>query len=69
MRGSAMDPNKALETARAELERMDTLGESEDSLDIEAAYEAMVAVTEAFRSLDEWISYGGFLPTEWAYGR
>jgi hypothetical protein len=60
-----MDPNKALEQARAELERMDTFGDSDDSLDIEAAYDAMVAVTEAFRSLDEWISNGGFLPAAW----
>jgi hypothetical protein len=64
-----MDPNKALEVARAELERMDTLGDSDDSFDIEASQEAAREVAEAFRALDEWISYGGFLPAAWAYGR
>jgi len=64
-----MDPNKALEVARTELERMDALGDSDDALDQEAAQEAQREVAEAFRALDEWISYGGFLPASWAYGR
>jgi len=59
MGGMVMDPNQALEDAREAMARLDASTEQADMI------AAALDVTEVFRSLDEWISNGGFLPSAW----
>jgi len=57
-----MDPNQALADAR---EAYALVNRTED--DAEDHLQALEDLAEAFRALDEWISQGGFLPSEWQY--
>lgn len=54
-----MDPDQALTDAR------DALRGTESENDARAALAAL-ALADAFRALDEWLTKGGFLPADWA---
>jgi hypothetical protein len=70
-----MDPNEALRLARERREEMRTAGADYDAGRItgeeydDIMGEALRAQSEAYEGLDDWVSKGGFLPTEWARGR
>lgn len=52
-----MDPNAALEAIRREIRLLDAVAPPG------SAPERLV---EAFDALDEWLSRGGFLPSDWS---
>lgn len=58
-----MDPNQVLKNARASVARIDE--------SITPSEEDVAALADAFEALDDWLSRGGFLPTEWSglFGR
>lgn len=62
-----MDPNAALREMRAAIQRFRVAQEMGDHEEDQLG-EAGQAV-EFAEALDEWLSRGGFLPTEWAAGR
>jgi hypothetical protein len=55
-----MDPNTALESIRAQLKAFAAL--VDENFDLNELADNMVA-------LDEWLSSGGFLPSDWAVNR
>ena len=57
-----MDPNATIERIRSIVVENDTRDENADVLDTLAMLDE---VTDAFQSLDDWISHGGFLPAAW----
>jgi HEAT repeat protein len=58
-----MDPNEALKDARQAIVRWRAL-EQYALGNIEFG-EAACDLIDAFEALDEWLSAGGFLPTDW----
>lgn len=55
-----MDPNAALERLRDALRTMDSYSEDVWPDDV-------MEVVESARALDDWLSRGGFLPTDWKH--
>lgn len=62
-----MDPNVALETMRRLSARLFRTLDAEEGggVDTEDALE----LAEAAQALDQWLSRGGFLPSDWAKAR
>lgn len=54
-----MDPNETLRQLR------DVLGFGAHVINFDEAKRVIDAVSENFEALDEWLSKGGFLPTDW----
>jgi hypothetical protein len=57
-----MDPNTALANLRSALDRAERAANEESN---DAEIEAWQEVRELTRSLDDWLSGGGFLPSAW----
>lgn len=55
-----MDPNKTLEQMRADMVSLGTLQDDSSEL-----LDRLLDIAEAAQALDEWLTHGGFLPTEW----
>lgn len=53
-----MDPTETLAKIRS-------LQQELDSADIAVVWDLTPELSEAVKNLDEWISKGGFLPTQW----
>lgn len=65
-----MDPNATLAILRQLVEDMRAWTESGEDPDEPGEYYRIASeATEAFNSLDEWISTGGFLPGGWGGGK
>ena len=61
-KGTIMDPNQALADAREAAKKVDALDGADDIYgELIAANDALTA----YRNLDDWLTKGGFLPTEW----
>ena len=60
-----MDPNQALEDARARVALLDAT----DVDDLEDSIGLMQEAIEAYRALDEWLPKGGFFPNAWLVKR
>jgi hypothetical protein len=58
-----MDPNKALKYMRELIEEILKDSDLEQPVNSDDAYELMVYT----KSLDEWLTKGGFLPTDWQF--
>jgi len=59
-----MDPDKALEDARAAADNMKAFIENNESLS--SCTEDVVDLYLAFEALDGWLSMKGFLPKDWS---
>lgn len=59
---SDMDPNATLKRARVAALYLSTLDDANRG---RARVNAEEELVDAFRALDEWLSTGGFLPTDW----
>lgn len=67
-KGRAMDPNEALRMIRELVDATAADLDDEHAADVTDDVERSGRATElvdTFRGLDEWLSRGGFLPTEW----
>lgn len=61
-----MDPNATLERLRRAVYEYGELDPHSADYDSEHEAEICLAMWEAARDLDRWLSKGGFLPTDWA---
>lgn len=55
-----MDPNKMLRLARTQANRVVELWHRDP-----LAFEEAMALAEAFKALDQWLTRGGFVPDDW----
>jgi hypothetical protein len=63
-----VDPNEALEILRKLAKRVISIADEPDYSDNKSQDHVLseaMEMAEAFKSLDEWISKGGFLPKDW----
>lgn len=58
-----MDPNATLSEARA---AYTAFVRAADEMDSDTYDRALCALAEHFNDLDEWLTKGGFLPSEWS---
>jgi hypothetical protein len=61
-----MDPNQALTDAREAAKVADEAAEGDSN---DAEIDALRDALESYRALDEWLTRGGFLPTDWRDSR
>lgn len=59
-----MDPDEALRELRLQAAAVTDLVDADQDVP-----EGLVAMAERFRTLDEWLSRGGFLPRDWEWAR
>lgn len=57
-----MDPNETLRLLREAITGLFAVDTDN------ASYDPAVEIAERFQALDEWLSKGGFLPTDWVAG-
>lgn len=58
-----MDPNVTLSIVREQLNAFHAIGDSDIYADID--YDVVI-LTDAVAALDEWLTKGGCLPSDWA---